>query len=104
MFMQDRQRMIESVIIMGAHQCGYFWHEGRDPHEWIKSLCDCKYGASNFTKRDRLGEGTGCPELRSVHKILTTLTDEEWDELVIRAGGIQSKNLFSVGQTDTDED
>lgn len=79
MVFTKRQDMLEVIQRIGQKTCGYY-----DPTKsWPANTCDCKYGANGGPT----GEKTGCPELRIIYAILKALSDEEWVELVHKAGG-----------------
>jgi hypothetical protein len=92
MFFRDRGETLAGLAQLGGSLCGYTW----DPADWLGVRCDCKYGGpvlSTPGRPPRLSERTGCPELRSVYKVVAALTDQEWKDLLTRAGGITTGDL-----------
>lgn len=51
------------------------------------SACDCKYGGDDIGKRT-LRDYNGCPELRYVVDMLSTMTNEDLDAIENRARGM----------------
>jgi hypothetical protein len=113
MFFQGRIATMKTIGVLGFSSCGYFWPGGllaaegapRETEDesiarWVGPThrCDCKYsyvGESQGLKGG-LSESTGCPELRSVYKVLAVMEDEEWDSLVRRTkDGVQTSKLFN---------
>jgi hypothetical protein len=69
MFCASREQVLETIAKLGEQQCCY----GGKP--WAERTCDCKLGgpADSLTS-----EQTGCPELRTLHDLVTRLTPEQW--------------------------
>lgn len=72
MFVGSREESINALETFGEGACRYYGR--RWPHH-----CDCKYGLGRGAKK--AGETSGCPELMSIHAILSAMTDAEWLEL-----------------------
>ena len=47
------------------------------------SMCDCKYGATNLNRPTE--EANGCPEMREIAGILSTMTEAELKRIQNRA-------------------
>lgn len=78
MFLGSREEALRVLRIMGYRVCVYMG-EGW-PH-----FCDCKYGGPS----DRPGtEQTGCPELASLYAVVSAMTDAQWREMGMLAGGV----------------
>ncbi len=77
-FSVSRKKLLWSIEHMQTQRCTYLPDSPRG--------CDCKYGISPTSTPS--GEQAGCPELRTVAKILRSLTDEQYDRLLLLAGGI----------------
>ena len=70
-FHGTRQKVINTVVKLGENVCCYgggTWPETR--------FCDCKYGGPTG---QGYSETTGCPELRTIHWILTHMSDDEFN-------------------------
>ena len=85
MFFKSRERTMAAIANLGSLKCAYLPGHG-DPVAWPTSRCDCKYGFTVASKP--YSEQTGCPEMRSVYKVLEAMTDEEWSDFVTRARGV----------------
>ncbi len=88
MFAVNKKYLTDAVHRMQRTFCSYDMYEESSPKkddEHIPSFCDCKYG---FSGRSHVSEQTGCPELRLIHSLLNVMTDKEYEELIVRAGGI----------------
>jgi hypothetical protein len=79
MFYGFKNEVREALHLMQRKVCGY---DGLfvtvEP-----SFCDCKYGYSPTTKM-RDSEATGCPELRTVVDLLDKMTEEEYNNILLR--------------------
>lgn len=81
----DRAMILAAIERLGVQHCGYAW--GETP--WLEHTCDCKYGGPGMASFNAAagkvvpytGEKTGCPELRTLHHVVSLLTDAQWDEL-----------------------
>ena len=62
--MKSRDELARLAAEIGAALCCYAPGHG-DPDAWPTSFCDCKFGGSG------VGEQTGCPEARTLHRMLT---------------------------------
>lgn len=72
-----RERMMRAVERLGIRACSYSIDTWAVP-------CDCKTGIeSDKSPHERYycGEQTGCPELRTLHLLLSDMTDAEYDEI-----------------------
>lgn len=94
MFMASREVVLDYLARLGSQACCYMPSHG-NPAVWAGPThgCDCKYG------HDPLGpapafhgqsEQTGCPELRTVHRLIATMGPAEYALLMMRAGGTPS--------------
>jgi hypothetical protein len=50
---------------------------------YMGPTCDCKYGGPP-EEGQRMGENTGCPELRTVKALIEYMSQEEIDEVLNR--------------------
>ena len=73
--MTSREEVLRGLEAVGAKQCVY--SHGK---EWA-TYCDCKYGIDPAGDGQFCGEKNGCPELRSAHRVIEALTDEQFIEL-----------------------
>lgn len=99
MFIRGRSEILKVVSDIQRSHCCYDMGFSEKP----PSFCDCKYGFSlEYHKKGRLGEQTGCPELRCVAALLSNMTDEEYDSIMSRdANNIDSdKFLASFNKPD----
>lgn len=80
MFGCSRAAALAAIEGFGHESCNY-----AAPGEWLATRCDCKYGGPT----GRMGEQTGCPELRTLHKVVSEIPDEHWDALLAQAGMIR---------------
>ena len=84
MFAVDKNKLSQTIHILQRKSCSYdMGNLEQDP----PSFCDCKYGWSG-ERKSLASESNSCPELRLVHKLLETMTEEEYQDLVRRANGI----------------
>lgn len=67
--------MLDALDKIGDHLCCYAG--GTWPND---RFCDCKFGGPG----DRGGELTGCPELRTIRKVIANLTAAEVETVVKR--------------------
>ena len=81
MFGIERERLLKEITVMQRSRCGYDMLIFPEP----PSFCDCKYG---YDPKNKYGEQTGCPELRLVCSILSVMTNDEYENFMIRAGNI----------------
>lgn len=58
------------------------------------SFCDCKYGAQNAGKATE--SGNGCPEVREIIALFSSLTEFEYERLTKRAQKIAEKKMRKV--------
>lgn len=72
-FSCDRQTAIDAVWTIGDHFCCY----GGDT--WLERKCDCKYGGPSESSFFGRSEQTGCPEMRTIHFVISNMTDEQWN-------------------------
>lgn len=85
MFYGSRKECLELLRLVGATQCCY-------AGPWPDNLCDCKYGVEGVEGLGRkvmpqhsiLTEHTGCPELRSIYRVIESMSNEEWEDLTRR--------------------
>lgn len=92
MFHGRHEEVLRAVALLGARQCVYTWHRSNEDgvtteeliSDWLATRCDCKYGTDVRLGQGRqTGEvGNGCPELRTLHSILTVLSVDEWGILL----------------------
>ena len=99
MFFQDRETTMRGIAELGSMACTYA-PGALGAEEWVKptARCDCKYGIDRSNRRFAGGEQTGCPELKSVWAVLDAMSDEEWDLMVRRTGGVQTRKLFNADE------
>ena len=80
----SKTELTDAVRRVNSFICVYARKPGRVP-----SFCDCKYGVGRFHTGEvdwaRVGEVTGCPEMRLLTAILEAMTEQELDDLVERA-------------------
>ena len=89
MFGCSKERLIAGLVNINKAHCAY--NNGNSD----LGRCDCKYGAGEkYNPNSELGNG--CPEIRSVTKILEKMTDDEYEELCKRAGVIISFAKFAL--------
>lgn len=89
MVTESREGALAAITRMGSVCCSYSWGG-----VWAER-CDCKYGVVIVQKWPTPTEkGNGCPELRSLHTVISEMTDDEWALLVQRAGGVPRGHLF----------
>jgi hypothetical protein len=79
-----REHKLEEIARVGSSLCGYTLPGG----DWTKVRCDCKFGGPRPDVAVG-GEQTGCPEIRSVYRLISAMTDQEFDQLVIRYAQIR---------------
>jgi hypothetical protein len=72
-FYVNRTRLLIGLEALRRSVCPY----SRPQHG-----CDCKYGVS------LRGEQNGCPELREAIHLLAALTQDEFEELILRVDGL----------------
>lgn len=74
MFGISKEQLIKNLEIVRENLCCYFQ----------PTNCDCKFGP--VLKTDCYPtEHTGCPEIRQVILILKNMSEQEFDELVIKS-------------------
>jgi hypothetical protein len=97
MFLSSRQRALDFLVAVGSRQCLYY--RPVDTEEdvaegWMRTRCDCKYGASVLLRQLEGkgmgvgGEQTGCPELRTLYTIIKAMPDNVWALLGNSGGGV----------------
>lgn len=83
----DRQQALDALKIIGRLRCAY-------AGDWPDNICDCKYGGPVLMPHpvyganlphEVLGEQTGCPELRTLYRVIEKLTDGQWENAVFDA-------------------
>jgi len=61
---------------------------------YMGPTCDCKYGVEDRAKKDEIlcasfvpygGEHTGCPELRMVLRLLSVISEEDFNDYCAKA-------------------
>jgi len=62
--------------------CGYD-HFGIVEDAYKPRFCDCKPGASGPVNKCR-NKVTYCPEMKQIHLLLSSMTDEEFDTIMNR--------------------
>ena len=78
MFLGTRQESLRVLQLVGESVCVY---AGGDwPH-----FCDCKYGGPDDSPGS---EQSGCPELVSLHTIISIMTDKEWRNIGLKQGSL----------------
>lgn len=75
MFVHDRQLYLDALKVMGRACCVY-------AGDWPENCCDCKYGVESGKWPGGHELGNGCPELRTLHTLVTALSDDEFDTLL----------------------
>lgn len=75
-FTGTRQQALKTIYELGARQCLYSRED-----KWA-NFCDCKYGSAHIG--GGMGEQTGCPELRTLHLVVSYMSDDEWEETCAR--------------------
>lgn len=83
MFAISKSALVSFLHLKQRSTCAYdsfSFRENSNP----PSFCDCKYGWDGKSKF--IGEENGCPELRLAHAIFSAMTDEEYKNLLERAG------------------
>lgn len=78
MFYGNKDEVKNTLRLMQKNVCAYdlgFFPEEKE----IK--CDCKYG---YNPKQTYGERTGCPELRTVVKLLEKMTEQEYMDILQR--------------------
>ena len=86
MFVQNKETLIKSLEKMQRKQCCYDGYPDVDMRK--PYMCDCKYGCKDMLAGRPTGEQTGCPELRSVIRLLKLLDDDEYIKLIVGDGNI----------------
>lgn len=81
MFLGSREESLRVLALAGRERCVYSGN-------WSDNRCDCKYGGPNEDFRWRGGEQSGCPELRSLYRIVEMMTDDEWQEFGLRGQNV----------------
>lgn len=88
MFYGERQECLAVLKLVGRESCQY-------GGPWPDNICDCKFGVKGkpmfhefvgsdleqIRDRSQTSEQTGCPEIRSIYRIIEKMTDAEWDEI-----------------------
>ena len=94
MFYGDQEECLRVLKLVGRESCQY-------GGPWPDNICDCKYGVKGKPMFEIPGvperpeeqvrdlnhvtsEQTGCPELRTIYRLIEKLTPEEYRELVQR--------------------
>lgn len=72
---ESQEELVTAIIKLGAENCQYMGP--KDVSEWPFSRCDCKYGGPTPNS-----ESTGCPELRSLLKLVASMNKRRWEETV----------------------
>ena len=75
-FVRDRGHLLKFLDGLQKSTCVY-----------SGPTCDCKYGRDPLG-REHQGERTGCPEVRMMLMLVRQLTDDEFSELMCKAGGM----------------
>lgn len=75
-FVRDREHLLEYLKGLQKITCSY-----------SGPTCDCKYGCDPLGPVHQ-GEKTGCPEIRMMLMLVNQLTDDEFSELMHKAGGM----------------
>lgn len=92
-FAGSRAQTVRALELLGAVRCAYTWTREPDADLvalWHETRCDCKHGGPEpHNPRSVSTELTGCPELRTAVAVLQQLDDEQFDVLVVRAGGVR---------------
>jgi hypothetical protein len=78
MFYGDKKLVTKSLHLMQRNVCCYDMGHMSDDQA---TFCDCKYG---YNPKEKWGEQTGCPELRTVVELLNKMTEEEYTEILNR--------------------
>lgn len=81
MFVGSRAEVLAAIETMGIACCSY-------SHDTWSPRCDCKFGVTPGKWPTVHERGNGCPELRSLHAMLSALTDVEWGLLAERDGSV----------------
>lgn len=78
-----REDCLRVLRMVGRESCQYSGN-------WPENFCDCKYGvkgkpmfpkySNDLQVRDISGEQCGCPELRSIYRVIENMSDEEWND------------------------
>lgn len=87
MFYGERKECLAVLKLVGRESCQY---GGNRPD----NICDCKYGVKGvpmfdfdtpgkeqIRDRNNISEQTGCPEIRSIYRVIEKMTGEEWVEV-----------------------
>jgi hypothetical protein len=90
-FTRSRSDTLEFLKGLGNSLCCY---AGGD---WLTRRCDCKYNR-DFRKGYDGGEQTGCPEIRDLYRLVSTMTDVEYEMLMynIRPAVPAAKPEFGI--------
>lgn len=83
MFAVNKDRLAKTLHDMQRNVCAYDGGKDRAP-----DFCDCKYGWEGNKFYDYQTEQTGCPELRLAELLISTMTEEEYNELLKRSRSI----------------
>jgi hypothetical protein len=86
MFIKDRQYIRDFIHDIQRRLCCYDMYPIRKEEKSIPDFCDCKYGSKDILHTH--GEQTGCPEMRCLVELLSTMTDDEYNAIMKRAGAI----------------
>ena len=93
MFMGSRYECLHTIAMAGSAYCCYLPGH-KNPEIWPVSLCDCKYCGPTTFGDSNFSEKTGCPEMKTLYRIVEALNDEEWEELIKQSGGIPSGSIL----------
>lgn len=117
MFTTDRQTVLAALKVIGRMHCLY-------GGPWPDNRCDCKYGlgeayaklperegaGAHFMPKTaglydiRLGEKSGCPELRCLYEIIDSLSDEQYNATLNGLGHIGLPDLYGkIFESEDDE-
>lgn len=83
MFGIQKSELLISLRMMQNKVCAYGTDIVNKRH-----ACDCKYDPKDFPHMG--DENNGCPELSMLYKMLSVMTDEQFEDLCQRAGIVLS--------------